>query len=273
MSMQNQGKKKRKKPELVYKPYLKGNWHGASALKKCGKILVYYLIFAFMYLLLGAILQSDTPALAWGLNAVALFLCGALMYTDGARTGENETALGEIAYSRQQAGKEVKPQEKDKCFHPAKGWFTAFAALLPLIIVCAVYAVMAQKQLYQLQALPSWVTAFEQDGEVLRPLQYYTTGASVTVEDILRVIVRMLIFPFVQIARLYGNDGILLADRLSPLLVCVPALGYPLGYLTGPRSRAMVHGNIRTNDRRALRRKKKAVKASRQRTEKKNELI
>ena len=95
----------------------------------------------------------------------------------------------------------------------------------------------------------------------------------ITVMDILRMVDRILIFPFANIATVDNKDALLLMDRLSPLLVCLPALGYPLGYLTGPRSRALVHGDIRSNEKRNQRRRNRAIKASRRRTEKKNELI
>lgn len=82
-----------------------------------------------------------------------------------------------------------------------------------------------------------------------------------------------MIFPFANIATTDNADALLLVDRLSPLLICLPALGFPLGYLTGPRSRALVHGDIATSTKRYDRRRNKAIKARKARTEKKNELI
>ena len=266
-------KKKKKKPELVFKPYLKGDWHGPSAWKKALKILAYYLIFVVLYLLVGGMLNSNTKAFAWIVNSAMVLLCGSMLYMDGARQGESETSLGEIAWSRREAGKEVPAREKEKCFHPFKSWFSVLIGMLPLVILAGIAALSAKLQTYQLQALPDWVTSLDRDGEAFLPLSYYMKQVPVSASDVIRIIVRLLTFPFVQIARNYGNAAILTVDRLSPLLVCLPALGYPLGYRTGPRMRAMVHGNIRTNTKRAQRRRNKAIKASRQRTEKKNELI
>ena len=87
------------------------------------------------------------------------------------------------------------------------------------------------------------------------------------------MIARILIFPFANIATSDQPDLMLLMDRLSPLLACLPALGFPLGYLTGPQSRAMVHGDIAASNRRQQRRVRKAQKARKERIEKKNELI
>ena len=79
--------------------------------------------------------------------------------------------------------------------------------------------------------------------------------------------------PFANIATVDNTDALLVMDRLSPLLACLPLIGFPLGYLTGPRSRAMVHGDISSSNKRVQRKQKKALKARQARTAKKNELI
>ncbi|MBR1585102.1 MAG: hypothetical protein IJ662_06145 [Clostridia bacterium] len=271
--MQNQAKKQKNKRELVYKPYHKGSWWDGGVVKKALKILLYYVMFVFVFVVVGGITTTESPALAWVINVLIIFLCAAMLFVDGTREGESQVMLGEIVHSRLETGKDVPQKDQDRCYHPLKGWVTALCGAALVIVIALAYAVQAKKQVYELQALPDWVTAYEKGGEVMLPLSYYQRSVGITVTDILRIVTRMLIFPFAQVARLYGADGLLLADRLSPLLACIPALGYPLGYLTGPRSRAMVHGDIKTNTKRYQRRQRKAVKARRQRTEKKNELI
>ena len=107
----------------------------------------------------------------------------------------------------------------------------------------------------------------------MAPLQYYQQQVSLGFMDVLRMAVRVLVFPFANMATVDNSRALLLVDRLSPLLVCLPLLGYPLGYLTGPRSRAMVHGDISSSNKRYQRRKKREIKARRARETKKNELI
>ena len=273
MTMQNAGRKTKKKQELVYKPYLRGSWHSADAVKKGLKILVLYLIFLVMFLLVGTLLHFDSPVLTWIANLALIFVCGALLYNEGAAAGETQTALGEIAYGRREAGKAVAPNELAKCFHPGKGWFSMLIGMLPLLLLASVFAATAKKQVYQLQTLPDWVSSFDREGDIMRPLSYYVTGNGLDALDYLRVLIRLWTLPFQRIAQLYGADAVLWADRLSPLLICLPALGYPVGYLTGPRSRAMIHGNIKTNNRRRQRRNSKAAQARKKHSEKKNELI
>ena len=60
---------------------------------------------------------------------------------------------------------------------------------------------------------------------------------------------------------------------LGGLLALIPLAGFPVGYLTGPRSRAIVHGDISTSNTRHQRRKNKAIKRRQTRQPKKNELV
>ena len=266
-NMQNGKKKKRK---LIYKPYLKGNWHSGQAVARGLRILLYYLAFAVVYLLLGAALQFNNPILRVIANLVMVLVAATMVFMSGSRDGENEVNLGEIAYAHQAAGKTVDPRDREKCYHPLKGWFVFLCALIPLVLLTLPYAVTAEKSVYTLQSLPSWVSSFEGHEEIAAPLKYYEQGHTFTFMQVLGIITRLLVFPFANIAGSRNADAMLLVDRLSPLLAAVPALGYPIGYLTGPRSRAMVHGDISANYRRRQRREKKARQA---RTEKKNELI
>ena len=271
--MQKNAKNSKNQREMVFKPYLKGAPWDGHAIKRGLKILTYYLVFVFLYLLIGSMLSSDNPWITWPVNLIMVGLCAALLYADGAREGESHVALGEIAYARKQNGKEVSEDDRRKCFHPAKGFVIMLCGVALLVIVCAAHAVTAQKQVYALQALPDWVNAYSDDSDVMRPLAYYREGAGLAALDILHVAGRLLIFPFAQIARMYGTDAVLLCDRLSPLLVCLPALGFSLGYLTGPRSRAAVHGDIKASNSKYRRRQRREQKQRRAQREKKNELI
>ena len=264
---------KAKKKTLVYKPYQKGIWHSRSAVKKGLKLLAYFALFAFIYLVPGSVLQFGSPVLRVGANLIMLLVCAGIVYMDGVRLGESEVAYGEIVYNRGQAGHEITRVELERCFHPLKGLFIMLVAAVPVALLALPHALTAAKQTYSLQTLPGWVTQTMKSYEdVAAPLQYYQRDVAVTARDILGVAVRLLVFPFVNIANPSGPDATLLVDRLSPLLAWLPAAAFPIGYLTGPRTRAQIHGNIKTNRRRYNSRQRKEAKARRARTEKKNEL-
>ena len=271
--MQDKAKKTKNKRALVYKPYLKGNVQDGAAVRRGLRLLVYYIMFAFLFLIVGSTLQFGNVFLRVLMNLLMVAVCASIVYMDGARLGENQVAYGEIAYTRQEAGKPVNSKEKERCYHPLKGLFIALVAAVPMILLTLPHALTATKQAYTLQSLPKWVAGYGNQTEISAPLQYYQRDISLTALDILRMIVRILIFPFANIATTDNPDALLVMDRLSPPLVCLPLVGFPLGYMTGPHSRALVHGDISSSNKRVQRRKKKALKARQMRTPKKNELI
>ena len=277
--MQNQNAKKKKKNQLtpVYKPYKKGNWHSAGAVRQGLKLLLYYIAFAFAYVILGAPLQFGNATLRIICNLALVLCCGAVLYMNAARHGDSEVALGEIMFSREAEGKPVNLKDRENSYHPLKGLFVLAVAAVPILLITVPFAVTAEKQVYALQSLPSWVSSYGSHDEIAAPLSYYQREFVPGVLDYLRLISRVLIFPFANIASISGADAMLTMDRLSPILALIPAMGYPLGYRTGPRSRALTHGSIASSRKRYVRKEKKAVaERKRQREEaarKKNELI
>ena len=81
--------------------------------------------------------------------------------------------------------------------------------------------------------------------------------------DYLRIIVRIALIPFVNIIGTANSRGLLVLERLSPILVLIPAVSYGSGYLTGRGIRTKVHTAISENDRRRVRKERKARKARR----------
>ena len=219
---------------------------------------------------MGSALAFDNTALRVICNGVVLLMVMGLMYNDGARMGESDTAFAEIAMNRKNEGKNVPDSELDRCFHPLKGFVTAACGAAPVFIIALIYAFMAQKQTYSLGVLPSWVSAYEEHADIGAALAYYHQTSAVQLADVLRVAVRLLLFPFVNIAGANNADALLLVDRLSPLLCLLTPACYGLGYLRGPQLRALVHGNIRQNKRKHNAKERKAREQRAKQMEQKN---
>ena len=100
--------------------------------------------------------------------------------------------------------------------------------------------------------------------EIAQPLAYYQQTVAFTGVDVVRMITRLCIFPYMNIVTVDNAAGVLVLDRISPLLILLPALGYMAGYCMGPRSRAMTPGSIGRNNRRRARQQKKAARARKQ---------
>ncbi|MBQ7455592.1 MAG: hypothetical protein IJS53_04040 [Clostridia bacterium] len=270
--MQNKSKKKGLKP--IYKPYLLGTVFSRKAAGRGWKVGGYLVVLGIISLLVGGLLSSDSLALRLIVSVVMIVSCGMLLYSEGGRQGEQDVAFAEIAQNRLNEGRRVPESEKDACFHPGKGFFTALVGVLPLFLLALAFSLIAQKQFYGVGALPAWVSAYQGEASIGQALSYYAVEISIRAEDVLRLLMRFLLFPFVNIVGTNDVEGLYLVDKLSPLLCLILPLFYAVGYLRGPYLRALVHGNIRLGRRRHDARERKARQVRAQRgAEQKKELI
>lgn len=270
--MQNNANKKKKKGmKPVYMPYLRGNVFSSTAVKRSVKIFGFMVMLSFVYLLLGGAMTFDNTFLRVTANVMLLAVGAIVLYGEGANQGETDVGFAEIVQKRKDEGKNVPESERDLCFHPLKGVLSAAVAALPFFIVCSVFAVIAQKQHYTLGVLPSWVASYESQSEVAQALAYYNEPTKFSLEAILRVVVRLINFPYVTMMDINSYDAMYLVDKLSPLLCLTLPTFYAIGYLRGPLLRALVHGNIRQNRRKHNKREQRARQERRLQMEKKKE--
>ena len=242
----------------IYKPYLKGNAVSGLAAKRGLRVLGMIVLFAFLFMIVSIALSINNFILRLVINLGMVAVCCWMMHAEGSRQGENDVSFAEIALNRQNSGKSVSKKDRDTCFHPLKGFFSAAVGVAPFFLIALVFALIATRQEFELTVLPSWVSAYDSQPEISQALAYYNNPDPTTLEDVLRFIVRMLLFPYINIVGTDSYDTMLLMDRLSPVLCLVTPLFYALGYLRGPSLRAMVHGNIRLNKRRHNRKERKA---------------
>lgn len=263
-----QGKPNKKssggKVQPVKKPYLKGKAFSFLALRRGLSVFAYIAVSALLFLFLGQIMVLDVAWLRVVINVAMVAGFASLMYSSGVNRGENDVSFAEIALARQQEGKPVGKEDLNRCFHPAKGYVTMFFGALPFVLLCLGHALTATRETYSLGALPSWVSAYQNRLDISLALSYYKDFKAFGLADGLRILTRLLIFPFINIAGQGNPDGILLVEWLSPLLVLLAPFFYGVGYYRGEAYRALVHGGIAFNAKRTARRqkKKKAVRRS-----------
>ena len=267
--MQN-NKKKKKVMKPVYLPYLRGTVYSGVAVKRSVKVTGFMLMFVFIYVMLGGALSFENALLRVVANVLLLAAGGMVLYGEGANQGETDVGFAEIAQKRLDDGHNVPASEKDMCYHPLKGFLSAGLGALPFFVVCLVFSFIAQKQRFALGVLPSWVSAYESQTEVSQALAYYSEAVPMSLETILRVVVRLINFPYITMMDINNYDTMYLMDKLSPLLCLTLPLCYAIGYTRGPFMRALVHGNIRQNNRKRSKREKKARQQRRMQMEKKS---
>jgi len=146
------------------------------------------------------------------------------------------------------------------CFHPLKGYLNALLGMIPFLI-CAIWlALIAQRQYPGAGTLPSWLDSYQDREEIMAPLASYTQTNGPGVEDILRLIVRIAVMPFVNMIGAENRDGLLLLERLSPLILLLPVIAYGTGYLQGVREREKILTGIAESERKRVRKEKKERK-------------
>ena len=80
--------------------------------------------------------------------------------------------------------------------------------------------------------------------EIAGGLQVYRQEVALELEVVMRIIVHVILAPWVNIVGAENKDAILLLERLGPVLTLIPAAVYGVGYTFGKMQRALVHGNI-----------------------------
>ncbi len=245
----------------VTKPYLTGNPTDENTLKYSLIFLGVLLLTVFMCFIVCSATASAGLALRLPLNLVIVLMVLVLFYNNGTSKGADAVTRGEILYQKQEKGQEVRPSEKAVCFHKAKGFLIGLLGTLPLLIFAVIFACSAKLQLTEAGALPSWMQAYMHRSEIGDPLVQYTVADPMGFVDILRVVIRICVLPFINIVGSADKAGTLLIERLSPVILLLPGLAYGFGYLSGRSIRIRVHTAISEDKRRRIRREKKARKA------------
>ncbi len=250
----------RKPVKPVVKPYLTGNPTDERTIPGALGFFGVFLMALVMTFLVSSVMTMDNSVLRIALCAVVELLVLFIFYNNAVGRGTEAVARGEILYQRQEKGLPFSESEQAICFHPAKGFVTAMLGSIPILICAVLLAVTARRQTTSIGTLPGWMSVYQRRSEIGDALVAYTASTGLGLEDILRMIVRIAIMPFVSMVGAENRDGMLLLERLSPVLLLLPALAYGTGYLRGRGERTRIHTGIAESNRKRVRKEKKARK-------------
>ena len=214
------------------------------------------LIVFFMSFIVSAT-TSGTAVLSIIVSIAIIVLTLVVFFNKGSTQGAEAVARGEILWQKQEKGQTFSESEKRICFHPMKAYVIGIIGTLPLLLVAVIFAINTQVMTTTAGTLPSWMQAYLRRDEVAGPLVSYTQSAGMSMTEILRIIVRIAIMPFISLIGSNDHNGVYIIEKLSPIILMLPACAYGTGYLTGPNARAKIHTAISENDRRRKRREKK----------------
>lgn len=253
---------KREKPvQPVIKPILTGSWHGADAVKLGFKMMLSLVFVSFLYLILSLLLSFDALILRIASALILVFAAFSYLYYSGIAVGVGDASYAEIMYLRQAEGKTVTDADRARCYHPAKGFFAAMLGALPFVLIALVFALIAKPSTYTLGVLPSWLTGYTRQSGIGDALAYYGQNEGMTLYTVLKVIVRSMTMPFINVGVKLGTVATLWTERLTPLWVLIAPLGYGFGYRQGLKQRIQINTGIAIGDRRKKRRESKERKA------------
>jgi len=255
-------KKTKKAPvKPVVKPYLRGSITDGGTVRTALMVLGSMLLTCLANLLLTAALMWDNVILRVAVNGMVVAVIYMLYYQSGLNSGTSAVNQGEILYQRKESGRSVNEKDLAESYHPLKGLVAALLGVAPVFAAGVALALVAQRQMSGIGALPSWINGFEHRDEVGAALNFYSQAEPWTLEDGLRVMIRMLLMPYVNMVGTRNMDGLLTLERFSALLTLLPAVSYGWGYTQGVKVRSKIHTDIAAGKRKRAKREKKRRQA------------
>ena len=229
------------------KPFLTGAPKDENTVRQAVKFFGTLFLVAFMTFLVCSMTSFNNDILRIGINLVIEALILIIYWNKGAELGTDGVARGEILYQHIQKGQDASEGERKIPFHQAKGFLIGFLGSLLFLVFALILAFTARKQMTGAGGLPSWMDTYMRRSEISGALASYTQTDPMNITDILRIVIRLLIMPFISMAGAENRGALLLAERLSPVLVLLPAIAYGAGYLQGPARRKRIHTEIAAN--------------------------
>lgn len=243
--------------EWVKKPIIPGSWHGRDAWKLALGRMLTFVGISLVYLITGALLSFDSFWLRAVMAVMVLLAVASHQYASGVGKGQKDAAYGEIIHARRESGYPVPEKECERSFHSFKGFFAVLVGSLPFMLLALVFAFITSEPHYELGVLPTWTESLMQQTEFGTGLAYYQTQTGMTAVDVMRIIDRSMVMPFVTIAAGVSAKATLLVERLSPLLILVAPIWYGTGYAQGLKYRARINTGIQMGDEKKKRRERK----------------
>ena len=253
----NKEKRSPNSPKEVNKPYITGNPADENTIKRS---LIYFgtLIMVFFVSFIACSSTSSAGLfLRILINTAVIAVVMYLFFNNGTNHGAEAVARGEILYQKREKGQQFTDAEKSVCFHRLKGFITAVAGTLPFLIPAILLAVFSTVQQTDSGSIPSWMQTYLRRSDIGNALVNYTQPEALSFVEYIRILIRICILPFVNLIGYSSKYGMFILEKISPLLLLLPAVSYGFGYLTGRSIRTRIHTIISENDKKRKRREKR----------------
>ena len=199
----------------------------------------------------------DSIILRLLMNCAVIILSLFIVFNNGSKYGAEDVARGEIMWQKQEKGQTFSESERKMCFHPMKGYLIGVIGSILLLIPAGILAINTSVQTTASGTLPSWMQAYVKRSDIGNALINYTQPSGMQFIDYIRTIVRVSILPFVNIVGSDHKNGLMILERLSPIILLLPSAAYGTGYLSGRSIRKRIHTVISENDKKRIRKEQK----------------
>ena len=242
---------------VIKKPFLTGYITDENTVKSSLQFFGTLIVVIFVAFIACVSATFSSLILRLLMNAAVIAATLMIFYNSGAGRGAEAVTRGEILYQKQEKGQQFSQSERKICFHPLKGYLTGLIGTIPFLICAVILALNSSLQMTESGTLPSWMQAYLRRSDIGNALVNYTNPEGMQAVDYFRALIRICILPFINIIGYSNKSGMLAAERLSPLIVLLPAISYGTGYLTGKKIRTRIHTVISENDKRRARKERR----------------
>lgn len=241
----------------INKSFLTGAAADERTVKNGLKFLGTMILVVFIAFIACASAAFENIILRLLINCAVIILSLIIFYNNGTKCGTEDVTRGEILWQKQEKGQSFSASERKMCFHPIKGYLIGLIGTVLFLIPAVILALNTSVQTTDSGTLPSWMQAYVKRSDIGNALINYTQPSGMSFIDYIRAIVRATILPFVNITGSTNKSGLVILERLSPLILLLPPAAYGTGYLTGKNIRKQIHNVISENDKKRIRKEQK----------------
>ncbi|MBP3656762.1 MAG: hypothetical protein J6K32_08720 [Clostridia bacterium] len=237
----------KKNKKKVRKPLRRAKNWGSRVGSLVGRLVIVLIAMTVLGVLLSALQAIGNMTLRSVITFVVIGAMLAMYYAEGLREGAGDASWSRFYGKVEAGGKALTREEDAACYQPLKAVCVGAIMFGIPLVLAVINALLAKDYTYVMQDLPDWVTnSYGSRSDIMGPLSAYMQTDSMGADSYIRMIVRLLIMPYIN---LFSDPLKMTAqiDRLSPLFMLTYPIAYVIGYLCGP----MTNEKNRKQERRA----------------------
>lgn len=225
----------------------KANISLKSIFSRALRIFLITLIYIFFSIVFVQITFIDNMVIKALLNLAMLLIFLSILYSNGLKNGELDSAFSEIINLRLEKGDSINDFELSKCFSIKRSFLEGYIGFSVFILLALILSAITKLNYFEDVVKPSWLKAYYSTEN----FSIYFSNVSksyINILDFLRLIARLVLFP---IFNSFSSENIrlsLIVERLSPIIISLFPFAYIIGYLQGPKKRKQIKEAIMNNN-------------------------